>query len=515
MKMTKEPTFLIVDDLPSMLQLIRRSLIKMGFSKIEMATSGQDAMRCLENSSIDCIISDWNMPNVSGLELLKFVRQSQETLHVPFMLVTAEVQRESVNMAIAEGVNEFLVRPFTAAAFQSKVKSLITQQGRPPQANIGVEMRVGEETAAIVNSSPEQGVILVVDDAPINIDVITGILSETYRVLAATSGEKALKIASTEHLKPDLILLDIMMPEMDGLEVCQRLKDNPDTESIPVIFLTAKTEVDDVTAGLELGAVDYIAKPVNPAILKARVKTQLRLKYARDDLAMQLDTIVENAKLRVDAERITRHDLKNPLAVVINTAETLLDGSTWMAIEQKNDIELIRSTSYTILDMINRSLDLYKMEVGNYKLKPELVDVVSIAYRVVEASRTNAHKFGVSVLFKGPENCFITGEKLLCFSMLNNLIRNAIEASPTNGKVSVTILNDEKVKINIHNEQVIPIQIRDTFFDKYVTKGKEGGTGLGAYSAKLMANIQQGDISFETSNQAGTTISVMFDVVSE
>jgi putative two-component system response regulator len=124
--------------------------------------------------------------------------------------------------------------------------------------------------------------ILAVDDTPVNIDVVKGILSEYYFVQAAINGVMSLKII--EKKKPDLILLDIMMPEMDGYEVCKRLTDDESTRDIPIIFLTAKAENRDETKGLELGAVDYITKPICPSILKSRVKTHLELKVAREYL---------------------------------------------------------------------------------------------------------------------------------------------------------------------------------------------------------------------------------------
>ncbi|RTR37883.1 two-component system response regulator [Shewanella canadensis] len=133
--------------------------------------------------------------------------------------------------------------------------------------------------------------ILAVDDTPANIDVVKGVLSGRYFVQAAVNGLMALKII--ERHKPDLILLDIMMPGMDGYEVCQKLKADEATRDIPVIFLTAKAEVEDETRGLELGAVDYITKPISPPILIERVKTHLELKSARDFLKRQNEILEE------------------------------------------------------------------------------------------------------------------------------------------------------------------------------------------------------------------------------
>jgi sigma-B regulation protein RsbU (phosphoserine phosphatase) len=132
-----------------------------------------------------------------------------------------------------------------------------------------------------------QKTILIVDDTPINIGVISGALKDSFATKVATSGEKALVIASAKD-KPDLILLDIMMPEMDGYEVCRRLKADPGTRDIPVIFLTSQTEAEDETKGFEVGAVDYIHKPFSAAVVKARVRTHLMLREAHAVIARQL-----------------------------------------------------------------------------------------------------------------------------------------------------------------------------------------------------------------------------------
>jgi len=127
--------------------------------------------------------------------------------------------------------------------------------------------------------------ILVVDDARLNIQIMSDILANDYNLFCASSGSEAIEIAMSESL--DLILLDVIMPGMDGYEVCRRLKSNPHTKNVPVIFISAMTEVKDETKGLEMGAIDYIFKPVNPAIVKVRVKNHLELKKYRDILEQQ------------------------------------------------------------------------------------------------------------------------------------------------------------------------------------------------------------------------------------
>jgi len=138
------------------------------------------------------------------------------------------------------------------------------------------------------SNNEQKQTILVVDDTPENLTMITSLLKDLYRVKIATNGNKALQLAFSQE-PPDLILLDIMMPEMDGYEVCRHLKSDSQTAEIPVIFLTAKSEIDDELKGFELGAVDYIMKPISPPIVLARVRTHLRLKRVTDYLKSKLE----------------------------------------------------------------------------------------------------------------------------------------------------------------------------------------------------------------------------------
>ncbi|MCY4746264.1 two-component system response regulator [Pelomonas sp. UHG3] len=145
---------------------------------------------------------------------------------------------------------------------------------------------------------PHAPVVLVVDDTPENLELMFGLLQDDYRVLVANSGERALRLAEGEH-PPDLILLDIMMPDMDGYEVCRRLKAGTRTRDIPVIFLTAKSEIEDETHGLALGAVDYLTKPISPPIVLARVRTHLTLKAAADFLRDKSDYLGAEVARRI------------------------------------------------------------------------------------------------------------------------------------------------------------------------------------------------------------------------
>jgi len=145
-------------------------------------------------------------------------------------------------------------------------------------------------------TNDDKKLILLVDDAPANLQVAREILKDTYKIRIATAGAKALELVKTQP-PPDLILLDVMMPEMDGYEVCTRLKADPETRDIPIIFLTAATDVKDETQGFDVGAVDYIHKPFSPPVVMARVQTHLNLRETREQLAREkglVDRLLDN-----------------------------------------------------------------------------------------------------------------------------------------------------------------------------------------------------------------------------
>ena len=176
--------------------------------------------------------------------------------------------------------------------------------------------------------------ILVVDDAPANIALLSNILSPDYKVKAAKSGEKALDIANSDP-HPDLILLDIVMPGLSGYEVCERLQKDSATSSIPVIFITAKTTTQDEQHGLELGAVDYITKPISPAIVKARVRTQLALKKNMEDLHTAY-SVIEKQKDRMQQELNVGRDIQ--LAMVPKVFPVSEDYSLYAILEPTREV---------------------------------------------------------------------------------------------------------------------------------------------------------------------------------
>lgn len=223
--------------------------------------------------------------------------------------------------------------------------------------------------------------------------------------------------------------------------------------------------------------------------------------------------------LREDVERMARHDLKTPLNAVINLPQVVLADET-LPTEHAECLRMIQDAGYRMLDMINLSLNLYKMECGTYQFTPRSVDLLPLLRRAIVDLQAVSSAKAVPVrllLDESPVDgacsmsCVIRGEELLCYSMFANLIKNAIEATPNNGRpVTVRCAQGPETRVSIHNQGAIPPEMKDKFFVKYATAGKQGGAGLGAYSAWLIAKTHNASIAVASSEQEGVTVSVSF-----
>jgi two-component system sensor histidine kinase/response regulator len=357
---------------------------------------------------------------------------------------------------------------------------------------------------------PTRPRVLIVDDQAANIDMLAEALGEPYELFAATTSERAVELAGTGV---DLILLDVVMPDQNGFELCRTLKTRARTRNIPVIFVTALGEVEDEARGFEVGGVDYITKPISPPTVRARVRTHLELRGAQERLEREALVLAENLRLKEHVERLSRHDLKTPLTSVISIPQILLE-TPGFSDDQVKMLRSVESAGYRILDMVNRSLDLFRMESGAYEFHPERVDFRELAERVAVDLAGLARERGVRIEIIGArgEEAMTLAEELLSYSMLANIVKNAVEASPRDGVVRIEIeAHESAIRTAVRNQGVVPRALRDSFFRKYASSGKKTGTGLGTYSARLMAETQRGRIEMSTSEENGTVVSVSLE----
>ena len=269
--------------------------------------------------------------------------------------------------------------------------------------------------------------------------------------------------------------------------------------------------------------MDYINKPISPAVVRARVKTHLALRAAQERLSQQNKALLEAEQLRLDVERITRHDMKTPIHGVTGFAHLLRDRPNLPAKERSRLLGYIIDAVDRLQDMVNQSLHLYHMERGTYELEAQPFDLLPLIPRIMG----NLHgmfknrKITTHILYHGrpvgnDDLFLVDGEEALCYSLFSNLIKNAMEASPAGETVTVALEKSAIIAVvTVHNIGAVPEAVYDRFFEKYVTSGKKGGTGLGTYSARLMVEAQRGGIQVDSSKTGGTTVTVRLPVKGE
>jgi len=230
----------------------------------------------------------------------------------------------------------------------------------------------------------------------------------------------------------------------------------------------------------------------------------------------QEEALRSAVRLREEVERMSRHDLKTPINSVIAMARLLRDDGR-LAREDADMLSSIERAGYRVLNMVNLSLDLFRMEQGSYEFRPRPVDLAEVARRVAADLESQAASKRVAVQVRADAARTALAEEPLCYSLLANLIKNAIEAAPDDTVVTVAVQPqpDHVLAVQVHNAGAVLPEMRQRFFQKYATAGKSGGTGLGAYSARLLARVQQGDITVRTSEEEGTTLTVKLNLAAE
>lgn len=231
------------------------------------------------------------------------------------------------------------------------------------------------------------------------------------------------------------------------------------------------------------------------------------------------DDITERKRLQRlerDVERIVRHDLKSPIMSFIWVPRTLRKADN-ITDEQSTLLVELEQSAHRLLKMVNLSLDLFKMEEGTYQFAPEDLNIVRIIYNVLHdlQNTISTMKMDVTITVSGKpateSDCLLVrGEELLCYSMMSNLVKNALEASEQGGTITIDCQANGETLVTIHNQGQVAEEIRDSFFDKYSTYGKKFGTGLGTYSARLIAETQGGSISMHSGEKSGTDVVVTF-----
>ncbi|MEO7640958.1 MAG: response regulator, partial [Ramlibacter sp.] len=247
--------------------------------------------------------------------------------------------------------------------------------------------------------------------------------------------------------------------------------------------------------------------------ISARRSMEEGLKASRDQVAEQAGQLLlqnaqleRDARLREDVERMSRHDLKTPLNGLIGVVRLLRDEAQ-IPQGSRELLGIAERAGYRMLEMVNLSLDLFRMEQGSYLFRPQPVDLAAVVERVLVDTRSMAEGGRVEIAFDHEARSWpVRAEELLCYSIVANLVKNAVEATPPGGLVVVGFLPGRPVRLRIHNPGDLAPGVAHGFFDKYFSDGKSGGSGLGTYSARLMARVQEGDLTLETGPGRGVAL---------
>jgi signal transduction histidine kinase len=360
--------------------------------------------------------------------------------------------------------------------------------------------------------------ILIVDDEVKNTKLLRGMLfSENYDIYENHSGEQALD--TVRAIKPDLILLDVMMPGISGFDVCQTLKQAEETKIIPIVMVTALSEKEHRTEVLSAGADDFLGKPVDRSELVVRVKSLLRMKSYHDELLARNREIAEQNKQLRGLEKIKEglvhmiiHDLNNPLMSIIGNLDLILLKGPPLSQDQLGRMTACLSHCGELKNMILSLLEIHKLEEGNLKLDIEKTDIAELITEVVGQVDFTAKQNQVLLLANGIENPFLIDfDKNLIRRVLTNLLTNAIRHTPAGGRVEVKtdFLNTQKeIKLRVIDTGYgLAPEYHQRVFNKFeqVRLKRDGVTvgssGIGLAFCKMAVEAHAGKIWVESEGE--------------
>jgi signal transduction histidine kinase len=368
--------------------------------------------------------------------------------------------------------------------------------------------------------------IFIVDDIPANLGVLDEFLTQQgFEVLMASDGESA--VNKIEKAQPHLILLDVLMPNgIDGFETCQRLKANLQTKEIPIIFMTALTDIVDKVKGFKLGAVDYITKPFQQEEVLARIKTHLRIYQLQQQSHTQNEELrFANAKLaraaRMKDEFLANmsHELRTPLVAILGISEALLEEIYGeINIAQQKSVRTIQESGKHLLSLINEILDLAKIESGKLKLEKTKVSVTEVSQTCLRLIKELAQKKRIKIKTIFDQDVItLNADERYLKQILINLLNNAVKFTPEKGIVTLAITGDVKeklVQISISDTGIgIAQEDKEKLFEPFIQLDAQlnrhhEGTGLGLSLVYRLTEMHGGSVTVESEIGKGSCFTI-------
>ena len=375
----------------------------------------------------------------------------------------------------------------------------------------------------------ETGLILIVDDEDRNLQILGSILDRVgYEVMYAQNGTEAIQASIQET--PDLILLDVMMPDMNGFEVCRHIKALPSTEQIPVIFVTARMEASDVVEGFSCGGCDYITKPFEGEELLVRVRTQLELRRAQACLAektMELEESLrtvtsknmELASLNHEKNEIlgiASHDLRRGIASIIGLSQLVRDGQDLSLAEIREMVDMIEEEGIKLNELVTSLIDVHAIEQGHMSFYFQILDLRHVLENLLRPFIKTAAKKKIQIEYSlGDEPAPVNADIQALRQIFENLISNALKFSPMGSVVGVYIRSTDtgyEVVIQDRGPGFSPEDLRKVYhkFARLSARptADESSTGLGLSIVKSLADYMHAELKLETQLGVGSSFIV-------
>lgn len=367
----------------------------------------------------------------------------------------------------------------------------------------------------------EKSSILIVDDKAENLQLIGSLLRKDYHLYVADNGESAVKIAIDK--RPDLILLDIMMPVMTGFEVCTIIKQNSDTRDIPVIFLTAKNEAEDIVEGFRLGAVDYITKPFKKDEVLIRISTHIRLKETEKELIKKNSEIEKYASelqvLNQEKDKffsIIAHDLKNPISGFLGLTEMVGERvESFSSDELKHYMSLMNTSAGQLYTLLINLLEWSKLQMGTVEFVPSSNNLRNLVSKIINQVNTLVKDKNISCVNSVPQDITFVFDLYMLETVLRNLVNNAVKFTKKDGSVVISAeIKEGNAVISVKDSGIgmPPVLAAKIFSLKEVVSRKgtngEPSSGLGLLLCKSFVEKNNGSIWFETEQNIGTVFFV-------
>lgn len=352
--------------------------------------------------------------------------------------------------------------------------------------------------------------ILVVDDVPKNIQLVANFLTKAgYQINFAVDGNSALEHASKEEF--DLILLDVMMPGIDGFQVCKELKANKLTKDVPIIFLTAKTDDVSIAKGFESGGVDYITKPFNPTELLARVRTHLSLRHRELELRSLNNT-------KDTFLSIIGHDLKTPLANIISLGDIITTNND-ITVDERNELimDLVESGRQGVW-LLDNLLSWTRIQTGSITNVPEELELRRIIDQNIEFVSQNAQHKGIEIMCACKEGMKIFADLNIVHTIFRNLLSNGIKFTHQGGKIEITAKNTSTDEICVEvkdtgtgiKKEKLDMLFSSSGIGSTAGTSNEKGSGLGLVLVKNLIDLIQARVGVESQEKVGTKFSLYF-----